>query len=478
MTYSHTFNEREIPGIIAHQYCPYDYCNTNNASLSIDLEHLDDQCSFNSTGILCGGCQANFSQVFGSSRCKSCSNLMLLAIVPSTLFLGLLLIAVLMLLNITVAVGTINGLIFYANIIRAQEASFFSTDVSNSLLSKFIAWLNLDQGIESCFYDGLDSYTETWLQFCFPVYIWILVIIIIVSSHYSTRASKLSGNNAVQVLATLFLLSYTKILRIGIDVVSFTTVTFPDGFAKMVWLYDGNIDFLRGNHIPLFIVTTLLLILLSVPYTLSLLSIQWLYKISHCGVMFWVRKLKPLFDAYTGPYRANHRYWTGLLLLVRIILLITFSLNRNSSPTISYLCILVLTFILLIWFYFSGGIYESQLNNCLELAFLLNLGLSSSAVLYELANNKRTSAPAFVSTMTALLIFIGIIVYHAQRRLFLTKVGAMFKDEVHHKWARVVCKRGESLELQTSPLELSHQVTFSTIGLMSPLLDDTEERAL
>ena len=70
MTYSHTINEREIPGIIAHQYCPYDYCNTNNESLSIDLEHLDDQCSSNRTGILCGGCQANFSQVFGSSRCK------------------------------------------------------------------------------------------------------------------------------------------------------------------------------------------------------------------------------------------------------------------------------------------------------------------------------------------------------------------------------------------------------------------------
>ena len=114
------------------------------------------------------------------------------------------------------------------------------------------------------------------------------------------------------------------------------------------------------------------------------------------------------------------------------------------------------------------------------MAFLLNLGLSSSAVLYELANNKRTSTPAYVSTITALLIFIGIIFYHAQRRLFLTKVGAMFKDEVHHKWAKIVCKRGESLvnELQTSPLELSHQVTFSTVGLTSPLLDDTEERAL
>ena len=478
ITHNHTFNDREIPGIIAHQHCAYDYCKRTKESLSIDLERLDEQCSFNRTGILCGGCQANFSRVIGSSKCKKCSNFMLLAIIPSSLVLGLLLIAFLMLLNMTVATGTLNGLIFYANIIRAQEANFFTPDISNSLLSRFIAWLNLDQGIESCLYDGLDSYTETWLQFCFPVYIWLLVIIIIVSSHYSIQASKLSGSNAVQVLATLFLLSYTKLLRIGIDVASFTTVTFPDGFTKIVWLYDGNIDFLKGKHVPLFLITILLLVLLSVPYTLSLVSIQWLFKISHYRVMFWVRRLKPLFDAYTGPYRANHRYWTGLLLLVRIVLLIIFSLNRNDNPTISYLCILLFTFILLTWFYFSGGIYESLLNNCLELTFLLNLGLSSSAILYELANNKRTSAPAYASTITTLCIFIGIVFYHAQRRLFLTKVGTRLKDKVHHKLSMIMCKRDENVELQTNQLELSQQVTFSTVGLTTPLLDETEERAL
>ena len=129
---------------------------------------------------------------------------------------------------------------------------------------------------------------------------------IIITSHYSTRISKLSGKNAVPVLATLFLLTYTKLLRLGITVVSFTTITYPDGYTKAVWLYDGNIDYLKGKHIPLFIATLLLLILLSIPYTLSLVSIQWLLKISHYHALFWVQRLKPLLDAYTGPYRANH----------------------------------------------------------------------------------------------------------------------------------------------------------------------------
>ena len=93
------------------------------------------------------------------------------------------------------------------------------------------------------------------------------------------------------MLATLFLLSYAKILRIVITVFSSTTLAYPDNFKKRVWLYDGNIEFLIGKHIPLFIATLLLLILLSIPYTLSLISIQWLQRISHYRLLSWVHRL-------------------------------------------------------------------------------------------------------------------------------------------------------------------------------------------
>ena len=106
---------------------------------------------------------------------------------------------------------------FYANIIEVHTTYhfiFFEKGISNSFLSSYIAWLNLNLKIESCFYNGLDSYFETWLQLLFPVYIWLLAIVIIATSHFFTRVSKLSGKNTVQVLATLFLLSYTKLLQL------------------------------------------------------------------------------------------------------------------------------------------------------------------------------------------------------------------------------------------------------------------------
>lgn len=241
--FNHTMPD-EYPGVIIHNQCPYNYCRKDADSLSIRLELYEEQCANNRSGMLCGKCQANLSQILGSSHCRRCSNLMLLAIVPIVIVLGPLLVAFLMILNLTVSAGTINGLIFYANVIRAQHTMFFTPEISNSFLDKFIAWLNLDLGIESCLYDGLDAFTKTWLQFLFPIYIWILVIIIIISSHYSTRVSRISGNNAVQVLATLFLLSYTKLLRIIITVFSSTVIVYPDKFTKWVWLYDGNVEFL------------------------------------------------------------------------------------------------------------------------------------------------------------------------------------------------------------------------------------------
>lgn len=446
VTEIHTI-EDENPGVIAHQHCPFDYCRTDQESLLVNLEHQDEQCAFNHSGILCSGCQTNFSRVLGSSKCKKCSNLLILTVFPGIIS-GLLLVVVLMLLNLTVSVGTINGLIFYANIIQIQHANFFTPESNGSFLRLFISWLNFDQGIESCFYNGFNAYTEAWLQFCFPLYIWLLVAIIIITSHYSTRISKLSGKNAVQVLATLFLLSYTKLLRLSIDVFSVTKLTYPDGYTKLVWLYDGNVDFLKGKHIPLFIVTLLFLVFLSVPYTFSLVSIQWLLKISHYRAMFWVQKLKPLFDAYTGPYKASHRYWTGLLLLVRIMLLIVFSFVNQG--TFRLLIVTVFSMALQTWLCLAKWVYEDLINNLLEMVFLLNLTLTSAAILFEYSVHKvrHSLIVIYISTGVTFVIFVGIVLYHALMRLMLTRVGEKLK-----KWLDTHClKRDENahvLELQT-----------------------------
>ena len=154
-------------GVILHPECPFDYCKVGAVTFKL-IENPDFQCAFSRTGVLCGACLPGLSLALGTSRCLECSNVWLLFLLPFTVA-GL---------NLTVSTGTINGLIFYANIVRANHAVFFPPG-DRSFFSLFIAWLNLDLGVETCFWDGLDGYAKTWLQFVFPVYIWVIVAIII-----------------------------------------------------------------------------------------------------------------------------------------------------------------------------------------------------------------------------------------------------------------------------------------------------------
>ena len=70
---------------------------------------------------------------------------------------GILIVACLFLLNLTVAIGTVNGLIFYANIVQANCHVFFPPGDETRPLEVFIAWLILDFGIETCSYEGMTT---------------------------------------------------------------------------------------------------------------------------------------------------------------------------------------------------------------------------------------------------------------------------------------------------------------------------------
>ena len=413
--------------VIVYEHCPFDYCKPD--SFDLDLEDPDEQCAFHRSGILCGACQNNLSHVFGTSECRECSSLWVLLWFPIIVLAGIALVVLLIVLNLTVSVGTINGLIFYANIVRANHATFFPPNTTNSFLSWFIAWINLDLGIETCFYNGLDAYVKTCLQFVFPLYIWLIVVVIIVFSHYFDKIARLSGSNAVQVLATLFLLSYAKLLRTIITVFQSTQLEYPNNTVK-IWLYDGNVDYLKGKHIPLFI-AALLLLLISLPYTAILIFIQYLQRRSsyRSRVLFWVQKLKPLFDAYTGPYKDRHRYWTGLLLLIRIVLIFTFSMNTHGSANINYLAIIIIVLLLLVYVALAGRVYKTWYLNAIEYFFFLNLGVLAAATLYtSTVTGQGQTAVAYTSVSIAFVLFITIVVFH-----ILTKL----KSTQHYNWISV-----------------------------------------
>ena len=172
-------NDTDSPGYIIHPNCPFDYCQPPNENISINLNlpnGTDMQCAYNRSGILCGVCQEHLSLSLGSSRCLSCHSYwpaVLVVILLAAITAGLLLVTVLLALNMTVAVGLINSFIFYANIVAANSAVFFPSS-EPSFPTVFVAWLNLDIGIDVCLFDGLDAYIKTWLNWLFQYTLYLL----------------------------------------------------------------------------------------------------------------------------------------------------------------------------------------------------------------------------------------------------------------------------------------------------------------
>ena len=128
----------------------------------------------------------------------------------------------------------------------------------------------MDLRIETRFVNGMDAYIQTWLQFAFPFYIWMIVGVIIYLSRRSTTIVKLVGSSVVSVLATLFLLSNAKLQQTVITVFSFTYLQnyYGDDRSLAVWLCDGNVPFLQGKHMALFLMALAVTVFFILPFTL------------------------------------------------------------------------------------------------------------------------------------------------------------------------------------------------------------------
>ena len=228
----------------------------------------------------------------------------------------------------------------------------------------FIAWLNLDLGIETCFYDGMDACAYTWLQYLFPFYLWLLIGMIIVATRYSRKIASILGKNPVATLvATLFY--YFKLLNSVVTPLSYACLEYLNE-TEYVWLYDGNVKYFAiGNakHIALGVFAIFVLIFLVFPYTFLLLFSQWLQAYSHRRVLSWLNKIKPFMDAYHAPYKKETRYWTGPILLIQSASIILRLLLNNDGTILSIITSITFGLAALAWVH--NGIYEARYNRSL-----------------------------------------------------------------------------------------------------------------
>ena len=283
--------------------------------------------------------------------------------------------------------------------------------------------------MDTCFYDGMDMYWKTWLQLAFSVYLLFLIILIIFISERSTLLSSvLRRKNPVATLATLVLLSYTKLLRIVISALSSAIIRYPDGSKKVVWLPDATIEYWSGKHITLFI-TALAILAVGIFFTAILFFWQWLLPRSDWRLLCWVKnqKLCIFIESYHAPYNFGHRYWTGLLLIVRIVLSVVTTVNVSGDPAINLIatCVLLVTVIVLkTYVQRKSSIYRNILIDILEFACIINLLTFSFFKLFFLAENSSSQIIiAYLSGAITVAQFASVLVYHIWTEILRQKHG-------------------------------------------------------
>ena len=385
--------------ISSHQYhisphCPLQYCLPYSSQLNFSTPN--SQCQFNRSGLLCGQCQQGLSTVFGSSQCQHCnSNYYLFLIIPFAIA-GLVLVLLLFTLNLTITDGDINGFILYVNIISINSHVFFPVNHSIQPSYTFVSIANLDLGIETCFYNGMDDYAKMWLQLVFPTYLIFIATSLIIASRHSTRIQRITARRALPVLSTLFLLTYTKILHTVSSVLFYySTIThLPSKHTRLVWAVDATVPLFGVRFTFLFIACLILFLILLLLNAVLIFTKTFLQ-------FSLVSRFQLMINAFQGPHKYKYYYWTGVQLVIRAVFFGLSALDRNINLTIGVI-LLVINMVAQT----DVVPFKKKAKHYNELSFLLNL-----LIIYTLSFGDHEVGVNIMITIGAVQLVI-IIIYH------------------------------------------------------------------
>ena len=415
--------------------CPTGYCKPGITE--VNMIEQDSLCQHHRTGVLCGGCEDGYSLVLGPDECQICNSNLWLLMVLVFAVAGIAMVIVLFCLRMTISNQLLGGVIFYVNMTEVSlRTVILHQHTYGFILNIIFSLLNLELGFSVCLYNGLNALIKTALQFIFPVYLWLIVLMLVIISKRSSYVANLTIHSSIQVLATLFYLSFAKLLLTAIDIFIPVNVQTPHG-EFTVWYVDGNIPYWRNSgHVALFITAIITSIFYLLPFLL------W----TTCGSLLarrlrWIKKRRNLIDAYQGQYRDGWGWWFGARLWLLVCSHISYALLRGNDPSLLLLLHLVfLAPFTFIQVYYKP--YRGKWVNIFECVILIDLLLLEFITLYGQLKGDVSITQPYISVLMllVLLILISLMGWHCMGYMTRYKVGRMIRKSLKKKKATLVSK--------------------------------------
>ena len=383
---------------LAIHSCVFNYCKIGGAKITNG--DFDVQCNegFGRVGVLCGQCREGYSIQFGTNKCSKCSNYTIFFLIYFAL-MGVSLIGTIGRLGITVAHGFLNSILFYSNIITPYQSYLILNPSYYSIMYPIVI-LNLDIGFPVCFYNGMTSLVRSYLNFVFPIYLWILMGIYTLLFRYQWWQRRWTNTNPAQVFASVMLMSFTSTLRACTAALSITHLDNTDHPWR--WAIDPSVVYFSPEHAPLGVLSIIIILIYIIPAPLFLLFPPLTLRTP------WGKKFLPIYDAFWAPFRPGYQFWVGLRLFLRLLPFI-FALYVPNPLNILLLGIFAV-FYLLVHIYFKP--FKGEAQNFLDVYLTLNIILLAIGSLYfSLKINNAQSEDSVMNDEKNEIVYVSLVVF-------------------------------------------------------------------
>ena len=332
----------------------------------------------------------------------------LIEILPITLMVILIII-----LNIQLTNGSINGVIFYSQIIaiihsldNLNQNYFISTFQYSSIIPCSI--FNVDftpllYNYPLCIaphMSPLEAISFWYVIGFYPllllllIYVWIILYdkgfkcVVFITRPFHRCMARFWSMTGIEPsltnsIASIYILSFTQLTATSFKILSFNNTTMGYKFyydAKQNYFYDTAHGF-AGS----FAILVLLIVILLPTLYIQFYPFKWFHKLLDC---LHLRKqlLISLGDIFTGPYKNgsentfDYRFMAGLYLLAKIIILFSFCFQQYQTPVVSITQVCC-SFLLAVTIFIFRAFQQNIHNYCELLMISITAGIGCTSII-------------------------------------------------------------------------------------------------
>jgi len=182
----------------------------------------------------------------------------------------------------------------------------------------------------------------------------------------------------------------------------------------VAWYLDPNVSYVTGDHIALFIIAFLFMILYVIPFAFGLTFPNQLMRSKKMSRYFY-----PLVDCFAAPYKDKCRFWLGIKAVLLIYLAVTEAVLFSSDQALLLSNIFAIGFVAFLQAFILP--FKTLLSNALDLLFM-GIMCIVAQIIYPSGDDLIIAVN--VLGYFSFVLFSFIIIYHIyDYRIKHTKIG-------------------------------------------------------